>query len=63
MYWLERNSIEVVEQSPYSHDLNPTEHAWVELKKRLHQQYPRIVDTLGGKEDVKKQVAEVLPLV
>jgi len=29
----------------------------------LHQQYPRIADTLRGKEAVKKRLAEVLPLV
>jgi len=63
MDWLERNSIEVVEYPPYSPDLNPIEHAWVELKKQLHQQYPRIADTLEGKEAVKKRLAEVLPLV
>jgi len=36
MDWLERYSIEVVEHSPYSPDLNPIEHAWVELKRPLH---------------------------
>jgi len=29
----------------------------------LHQQYPRIADTLGGKQAVKRQLAEVLPLI
>jgi len=33
MEWLERNYIELVEYPPYSPDLNPIEHAWVELKK------------------------------
>jgi len=37
MDWLERNSIKVVEYPPYSPDLNPIEHAWAEVKKRLHQ--------------------------
>ena len=53
----------MVEHSPYSPDLNPIEHVWVELKKQLHKQYPRIGDTLEGKEAVKKRLAQVLPLV
>jgi len=63
MDWFERNSIELVEHRPYSPDLNPIEHAWIELKKRLHQQYPRIADTPGGKQAVKKRLAEVLRLI
>ena len=63
MDWFQRNFIEVEEHPPYSPDLNPIEDAWVELKKRLHQQYPRIGDTPGGKEAVKRRLAHVLPLV
>ena len=29
----------------------------------MHQQCPRIADTPGGKQAVKKRLAEVLPLV
>ena len=62
MDWFERNSIEVVEHS-HSPDLNPIERAWVELKKRLHQQYPGIRNTSGGKDAVKMRLTQVLPLV
>ena len=33
----ERNDVGLEEQPPYSPDLNPIKHVWVELKKRLHQ--------------------------
>ena len=52
-----------MEHPPYFPDLYPIEHVWVEFKKQLHQQYPRIGDTPGGKEAVKKRLAQVLPLV
>jgi len=61
--WFERNCIELVEHPPYSPDLNPIKHVWVELKKQLYQEYQRIGDTTGGKEAVKKRLAQVLPLV
>lgn len=63
MEWLERNNINIEDHPPYSPGLNPIEHVWVELKKRLQQQYLKIGDTRGGKEAVKKRLAEVLPLV
>jgi len=61
MDWLKRDSVEEAEYPPYSPDLNPIKHTWVELKKRFHRQYPRIEDNSGGNEAVKKRLAEVLP--
>lgn len=63
MDWLEDNNIDVIEHSLYLPDLNSIEHVWVELKKRLHQQYFRIADTPEGKEAVKKKLANVPLLV
>jgi len=49
----------------YFPDLNPiqVEYVWVELKKQLRQQYPRIGYTSGAKKAVRRRLAQVLPLV
>jgi len=61
--WLHENGIDLEDHPPLSPDPNPIEHAWVELKRRLHKQYPDILDTKKGPETVGDRLAEVLPHV
>jgi len=61
--WFDENHIDLEDNPPLSPDLNPIEHAWVELKHCLHQQYPDILDTPGGPDRIRAHLAEVLPLV
>lgn len=56
-------NFQVDEYPAFSPDLNPIEHVWVELKKRLQEQYPKIGETPGGKDKVKQRLAEILPLI
>lgn len=61
--WLDEMGFDVEGHPPLSPDMNPIEHAGVELKRRLHQQYPDILNTKGGPARVRTQLAEVLPQV
>jgi hypothetical protein len=58
--WFKENVVDVINWPPYSPDLNPIEHAWVQLKEMLHKQFPEIAYRRGSKEEVIKKLSKAL---
>lgn len=56
------HKVTVDDHPPYSPDLNPIEHVWVDLKRQLHKKYPNIATTPGGLDKVRARLIEVIYL-
>jgi len=60
MDFFEKYNFQVEDWSSYCPDLNPIEHVWVNLQRRLHRKYPAIGNTKTSMNTVKARLAEVL---
>ena len=60
MEWFENKAIPVLEWPPYSPDMNPIEHMWAMLKRKLYQLFPDIEDFQGSEEEIREHLFRCL---
>ena len=53
-FFLESHGIWTIEFPPYLPDLNPIEHLWYVLKRKLHKPYPEFDTIREGEEEWKR---------
>ena len=58
--WLEENRIQVMKWPPNSPDINPIQHCWKRLKKKMNRRFPNIHKTKGGPDTVRICLAVAL---
>ena len=58
--WFEAKRIKVLDQPPYSPDLNLIEHLWFHLKAEVLELYPELSELRGSIEYIREKLGEAL---
>ena len=49
--WFKEEGVVVLNQPPYSSDLNPIKHLWAQLKQWIHDHHPELLNMGKSEED------------
>jgi transposase len=54
--WLETHGVWMLDFPPYSPDLNPIEHLWLALKRKILELHPELEQMGQSKEDLERLI-------
>ena len=57
--WFKDNAIPLLDQAPYSPDMNPIEHVWAKMKEWLCLHHPELLN-MGKSQDAYDQLARAI---